>query len=192
MARGFRASVCYNFGLQLDAEAWRGLRRRPRVATVPQPLDNVNEMQMGPGMGPGWGPSDSSVKNARYLKGVYTIHGDTSAYHQGACERLRLPRGTGNTLLLPRRRQHRCVSGALGLVVQKIGSGGRGSSCIERDGGGFGLLVTSRPVRRAGRPCCWVRNADRGAEGPNGSSACHASCRRSVTLWCEKRRGSHT
>jgi len=24
--------------LQLDAESWRGLSRRPRVATVPQPL----------------------------------------------------------------------------------------------------------------------------------------------------------
>ena len=27
-----------NFVLQLDAESWRGLSRRPRVATVPQPL----------------------------------------------------------------------------------------------------------------------------------------------------------
>ena len=38
LARGFRASVCYNFVLQLDAESWRGLSRRPRVATAPQPL----------------------------------------------------------------------------------------------------------------------------------------------------------
>ena len=35
---GSRASVSYNFVLQLDAESWRGLSRRPRVATVPQPL----------------------------------------------------------------------------------------------------------------------------------------------------------
>ena len=35
---GFRASVCYNFELQLDAESWRRLNRRPWVATVLQPL----------------------------------------------------------------------------------------------------------------------------------------------------------
>ena len=39
LVRGFRASVCYNFELQLDTGACRGLNRRPRVATVPQPLE---------------------------------------------------------------------------------------------------------------------------------------------------------
>ena len=30
------------FELQLDAESWRGLSRRPRVATVPQPLTSCD------------------------------------------------------------------------------------------------------------------------------------------------------
>ena len=43
LARGSRASVSYNFVLQLlDAESWRGLSRRPRVATVPQPLTGAS------------------------------------------------------------------------------------------------------------------------------------------------------